>query len=105
MAKTESRYTFPDLEGREVLYRGRRYIAFAVSSEQPFEDAEDDGDFVIYDGLYDAVSAIGRRDEKGIYGELAFSHVEIEIEPAPNMRDFVQAAAKAQASYHRETVG
>ena len=105
MAKTESRYTFPNLEGREVLYRGRRYIAFAVSSEQPFEDAEDDGDFVIYDGLYDAISVIGRRDEKGISGGLAFSHVEIEIEPASNMRDFVQAAVKVQACYQRETVG
>ena len=99
------RYTFPDLTGRDILYRGRRYIAFSVSSDERIEEDMGDYDFVIYDGLYDAVSTFGRRDEKGVYGKLAFSHVEIEIEPASNMRDFVQAAVKVQACYQRETVG
>jgi hypothetical protein len=99
------RYTFPDLTGRDILYKGRRYIAFSVSPRERIEEGMDDYDFVIYDGLYDGVAAFGRHDEKGVYGKLAFSHVEIEIEPASNMRDFVQAAIKAQACYQRETVG
>ena len=49
-----SSYTFPDLRGYKILYKGRRYIALAVSKEQPLDIYGDDEDFVVWDGLYDA---------------------------------------------------
>lgn len=96
------RYTFPDLTGRDILYKGRRYIAFSVSPRERIEEGMDDYDFVIYDGLYDGVAAFGRHDEKGVYGKLAFSHVEIEIETTETIQEFVKAAAKEQEQYHRD---
>lgn len=96
------RYTFPDLTGRNILYKGRRYIAFSVSLEERIEDGMGDYDFVIYDGLYDAVSAFGRRDSVGVHGELAFSSVQVEIETTVTVREFVKAAAKEQEQYHRD---
>lgn len=103
---SKSRYSFPKvLDELKCLYKGRRYRAYAVGRETPFDDYHESGNFIIYDGLYDGVSAVGTATEEKVVGELAFSHVGIEIPEAQNMREFVKAASKEQEDYHRTTVG
>ena len=103
---SNSRYSFPkELEALKCLYKGRRYRAYAVSRENPYDDHHESGNFIIYDGLYDSVSAVGTITEEKVVGELAFSHVELEIPEAQNMREFVKVASKEQENYFRTTVG
>lgn len=103
---SNSRYSFPkELEALKCLYKGRRYRAYAVSRENPLDRYHELGNFIIYDGLYDGVSAVGTITQEKVVGELAFSHVEIEIPEAQNIREFVKAASKEQEDYHRTTVG
>jgi hypothetical protein len=95
---------FPELGDRSVLFKGRRYIAFSVSESLPFEGYESDYDFVVWDGLYDAAAAVGNLSDDGsVTGELAFSHVEIEVERCESMREFVQRVRKAQERYFRDS--
>ncbi len=95
---------FPELGNRPVLFKGRRYIAFSVSKLQPFEGYESDYDFVVWDGLYDAAAAFGKIAGDGsVSGELAFSHVEIEVEGCASMREFVQRVRKAQERFFRDS--
>ena len=98
-------YTFPDFAGHTILYKGRRYIALAVSKEHPLDIYGEDENFVVWDGLYDAAVSVGKIHPDGVIeGELAFSHVTIEVEDAKSMRDFVNNAKKSQETYFKECV-
>ena len=97
-----SSYTFPDLRGNKILYKGRRYIALAVSKEHPLDIYGEDENFVVWDGLYDAAVSVGKiRPDGVIEGELAFSHVTIGVEDAKSMRDFVANTKKSQETYFK----
>ena len=104
MEDSKPKHIFPDLSGRQILYNGRRYIAFAVSAAAPFDGYETDYNFVIWDGMYDAEVAVGMvMDDGTVTGELAFSHVEIEIPTSKSMSEFVRRTRKAQERFFRES--
>lgn len=100
-----SKYTFPVLTSHKILYKGRRYLAFSVSIASPFEDYEEHADFVVWDGLYDAALAYGsiNKDNGNYDGGLEFSHVEIEIDTSPNIKEFVKNTAKAQLRFFKDS--
>lgn len=95
-------YQFPDLTGRNLLFKGRRYVVIEVSKQNPFEIYGDDEDFVVWDGLYGGAAAVGRLSPDGVYsGELAFSHVAIEVDDANTISDFVKNVKKAEEYYFK----
>ena len=97
------KYNFPNLSNYKIIYKGRRYIAFQISKLIPFESMEYFADFVVWDGLYDAAVSYGIINSKGVFeGRLAFSHVEIEIDSAENIRDFVQNSRKSQMLFFKD---
>lgn len=96
------KYLIPDLTDRQLLYKGRRFVAIVVGRDDPFELFGDDYDFVVWDGLYGGVAAVGNVKADGNYsGALAFSHVEIEVEDAKTMSEFVKNARKAEEFYFK----
>lgn len=97
------KYNFPNLSNHKIIYKGRRYIAFQISQLNPFETMEDFADFVVWDGLYDAAVSYGTINAKSDFeGELAFSHVEIEIDTSKNIRDFVKNSIRSQLRFFKE---
>ncbi|MBM4077098.1 MAG: hypothetical protein FJ267_15820 [Planctomycetes bacterium] len=95
-------YTFPNFSHHTILYKGRRFIAIAVSKEKPFEHFGDDEDFVVWDGLYGGVASRGTITNDGVYrGGLAFSHVEIDVDDASSIREFVKNTNKAEEFYFK----
>ena len=98
-------YTFPDLSNREVLYKGRRFVVFAVSKKRPFDGYGEDGkcDFVVWDGKDPAeVISCGKVTRQGVFrGSLAFSHVDIDVDDAPSPREFVANSQKKAESYFK----
>jgi hypothetical protein len=99
-------YKQPVLAGHRVLYKGRRFIAFEINKQFPFESFEDRFQFAIFDGLYDATLAVGVINQNGSYqGELAFSIIEITIPPCKTLRDFLDLAIKEQGAYFRTCGG
>lgn len=98
-----SNYSFPNLTTFEVIYNGRRYKAFRVSESKPFDGFEDDANFVVWDGLYDAAVSFGTVSAEGRFsGFLAFSNVEIEIDSSANVSDFVKKTSKAQLRFFKD---
>ncbi len=96
-------YSFPTLNGHKVLYKGRRYLAFSVSKSYPFEDFESMASFVIWDGKYGAVFAMGKINLDGSYvGELGASHVSIDIAKKRSLREFLDEAIKTQERYFKD---
>ncbi len=99
-----SKYNFPNLSVFEVIFNGRRYKAFKVSKSNPFKGFEDDSDFVVWDGLYDAAVSYGTISTNGAYnGFLAFSHVEIEIDSSSNIGEFVRNSSKEQLRFFKDS--
>ena len=95
-------YQFPDLTGRNLLFKGRRYIVIEVSKEDPFDIFGDDEDFVVWDGLNWGAAAAGKLTSGGVTcGRLVFSHVEIEVDDATRISDFVKNVRKAQEYYFK----
>ena len=95
-----TKYTFPDLTDLAVIASGRRYKAFRVSKLEPFNGYEDDFDFVVWDGLYDAAVSCGHISSTGMFkGALVFSHVEIEIGPCMSVSEFIAETKKAQLKF------
>lgn len=96
------KYNFPDFSGYKILYKGRRFVAIAVSKKHPFEHYGDDEDFVVWDGLYDGVASCGKILKSGIFkGQLAFSHVDIDVNDAKSIREFVKNTVKAEEYYFK----
>jgi hypothetical protein len=99
-----SKYTFPDLSSFPILYKGRRYIAFSVSKTNHFSGMEEYADFVVWDGLYDAAVSYGVITGNGMYdGFLAFSHVEIEVDSATTISEFVKNSSSAQLQFFKDS--
>ena len=102
-------YEFPDLSNREVLYKGRRFVVFAVNKERPFDGYGEDGecDFVVWDGKDPAgVISCGKVTSQGVFrGSLGwFSHVDIDVDDAPSPREFVANSHK-KAEWYFKTIG
>ncbi len=99
---------FPDLSNREVLYKGRRFVMFAVSAERPFDGYGEDGncDFVVWDGGDPTgVISYGTVTRQGVFrGALAFSHVDIDVDDAPSPREFVANSHK-KAEWYSKAIG
>jgi len=99
-----SKYSFPNLNAFEVIFNGRRYKAFMVSKSKPFKGFEDDSDFVVWDGLYDAAVSYGTISTNGTYnGFLAFSHVEIEVDSSADIGEFVRNSSKEQLRFFKDS--
>ena len=102
--KKKPMYTFPDLSNREVLYKGRRFVVFAVSAERPFDGCGQDGgcDFVVWDGKDAGVISCGKVTRQGVFrGSLAFSHVDIDVDDASSPREFVSNSHKKAEWYFK----
>lgn len=98
------KYKFPNLSNHKIIYKGRRYVAFEINQLNPFESMEEFADFIVWDGLYDATVSYGIINSKGEFkGRLAFSHVEIEIDLAENIRDFVKKSIKSQMIFFKDS--
>jgi hypothetical protein len=99
-----TKYTFPDLTDVVVIASGRRYKAFRVSKSKPFNGFEDDCDFVVWDGLYDAVVSCGQISSTGVFkGSLIFSHVELEVGPCESINDFIAETKRAQLKFFSDS--
>ncbi len=97
-----SKYNFPDLSNFEILFNGRRYKAFKISKDKPFNGEEEYADFVIWDCLYDAEVANGIITNGKFSGFLSFSHVEIEVDSATDISTFVKNSSNAQLQFFKD---
>lgn len=97
-------YMFPDLSCYNIIFNGRRYKAFMISKGSPFQGYEDYAEFLVWDGVYDALVAYGNISADGEYeGFLAFSHIELDVNSASTISEFVKNTKKAQEWYFKAT--
>ena len=98
-----AKYQFPDLSGFEILYKGRRYIAFSINESHPFNDMEDVANFVVWDGYHNGAVSHGVINQDGTCtGELSFSHVNIVVKASKTIKEFVENTKISQERFFKD---
>jgi hypothetical protein len=76
----KSRYTNPKLQGHKVIYRGKRYWAFEISNEYPYESYEESCAIIIFDKLYGGIAAwVNQLSDNTYKGDIPYSQQCIDI--------------------------
>ena len=85
-----------------MLYRGRRYWVFEVSSDKPFEGQEDFYDIVFWDGLYGAVITGGSTGIDGVIrGSVQYGQGGIDVS-GKTVKEFVDDCVNTCAWINKE---
>jgi len=103
--KKKTTYQFPDISKDQILYKGRRYLMFAIDPEHPFSGFEKNFTCVVWDGSMGVELAVGNINANGkYYGELTCSHVGIDVPESETPKEFVSWAA-SQNDWYFKSVG
>ena len=85
----DSKYIAPALDEHKILYKGKRYWAFEIDKDHPYENYEHDCSIIIFDKLCGGVAAWCERLSNGQFsGYMPYSQQSIEIE-RKTIRDLV----------------
>ena len=88
-------YIYPELNGHKVLYKGKRFWVFEISSEFPFEGREEYFDVIVYDKyLGGAMAGAKKNTTKGYEGDIFDTLQTIEIS-GRTPTDLIDSAIKA----------
>lgn len=93
----QSGYAYPSLAGHNVLYKGRRYWVFEISSKNPYEGFEADCNTLVYDKSLDTPVAYCERNKDGsITGYMDFGQASIDVsgKDAKDLVESVKATAR-----------
>jgi hypothetical protein len=97
------KYTFPNPAPGLLLYRGRRFRAYDLDPNVCSDEFGNEGNILVWDGLYDTALAIGTRESTGkIRGGLAFTPVEVEV-GGNDWREFLKDCRSKQAQFFKDS--
>jgi hypothetical protein len=79
MSISKSKYIYPALKGHKILYKGKRFWVFEVSSEFPFEGYEEYCNLIVYDKEGGCAVAGAHKTSKGYQGSIIGPQNSFEI--------------------------
>ena len=102
---TKSKYTFPNFGDHAVVYNGRRYKVVEFLNDSPIESfSKSDGDYLMWDGLYDGHIAMIRRMSDGAFHCELNAHVSLEYD-YPTIQEAVKGLAREMDMYSKACSG
>ena len=102
MNSSKSNYIYPELNGHKVLYKGKRFWVFEISSEFPFEGHEDNCDVIVYDKDLGGAMAGAKKTTKGYEGDIFNILYTIEISgetPTELIDSAIEAWRRAEKNF------
>ena len=79
MSISKLKYIYPILKGHKILYKGKRFWVFEISSEFPFEGYEENCDLIVYDKECGSAMAGAQKTPKGFEGSIIGPQNSYEI--------------------------
>jgi len=79
MTDSKSKYIYPDLNGHKILYKGKRFWVFEISSEFPFKGMEEFYQVIVYDKEYGWDIAGAQKNANGYSGSLIGPQESVEV--------------------------
>lgn len=104
MASKKSKYIYPDLNGHKVLYKGKRFWVFEISSEFPFNGMEEFCQIIVYDKEYGCEIAGAENSANGYYGSLIGPQNSVEVF-GKSPEGLVDSVIAASRNYEKNFAG
>ena len=101
---TSSKYIYPDLKGHNVLYKGKRFWVFEISSEFPFEGYEEFCQVIVYDKEFGTEIASAVKNSNGYSGSLIGPQYDVEVS-GETPTELLDSAIDAFRNYERHFAG
>ena len=104
MTSIKSKYTYPDLSGHKILYKGKRFWVFEISSEFPFKGMEEFCQIIVYDKEYGCEIAGAASSANGYYGSLIGPQDSVEVSGSSPV-ELLDSVIRAMRNYEKHFAG
>ncbi len=104
MLPPKSKYIYPNLNGHKVLYKGKRFWVFEISTEFPFNGMEKFCQVIVYDKEYGCEIAEANNSANGFSGSLIGPQESVEVS-ASTPEDLVDSVIYASRKYEKHFAG
>jgi len=104
MSSPTSKYIYPDLNGHKVLYKGKRFWVFEISSEFPFNGMEEFCQVIVYDKEYGCEIAEANNSADGYCGSLIGPQESVEVSGSSAV-ELVDSVIYASRNYEKHFAG
>ena len=79
MNSPQTKFIYPDLSGHKILFKGKRFWVFEISSEFPFKGMEKFCNVIVYDKKYGCEIAGAKNSTNGYSGSLMGPQEFVEV--------------------------
>ena len=104
MNASKSDYIYPDLNGHKVLYKGKRFWVFEISSEFPFNGMEEFCQVIVYDKEYGCEIAGAENSTNGYFGSLIGPQESVEVSGGSPV-ELLDSVIYASRNYEKHFAG
>ena len=104
MTLPKSKYIYPDLNGHKILYKGKRFWVFEISSEFPFKGMEEFCQIIVYDKEYGCEIAGADNSTNGYSGSLIGPQESVGVS-GNSPTELLESVINAFRNYERHFVG
>lgn len=104
MKTPKSTYIYPDLKGHKVLYKGKRFWMFEISSEFPYKGYEEFSQVIVYDKNQGSEIAGAKNNTKGYSGSLIGPQESVKVSGESTV-DFLDSVIHALRNYEKHFAG
>jgi len=104
MSNSKSNYTYPDLNGHKILYKGKRFWVFEISPEFPFEGQEKNCEVIVYDKEYGCEIAGATINPSGYSGSLIGPQELVEVS-GDSPEDLLDSVIELSRLYEKHSSG
>lgn len=104
MTSPKPKYTYPDLKGHKVLYKGKRFWVFEISSQFSFNGMEEFCKVIVYDKEFGCEIAGADNSANGYAGTLIGPQECVEVSGSSPV-ELVESVINASRNYEKHFAG
>lgn len=104
MNSKKSKYIYPELSGHKVLYKGKRFWVFEISSDFPFNGMEEFCTVIVYDKEYGCEIAGAEYSVNGYCGSLIGPQDSVEVS-GRSPAELLDSVIRASRNYEKHFAG
>jgi hypothetical protein len=102
--KNKINYFYPEITGNKILYKGKRFWIFEISSEFPFQGYEEFSEIIVFDKHAGSEMAAAKKTADGYEGSLIGPQESVGVS-GNSPTELLESVINAFRNYERHFVG
>ena len=103
-AKNKISYFYPEIKGNKILYKGKRFWIFEISSEFPFQGYEKFSEIIVFDKHTGSEMAAAKKTANGYDGSLIGPQESVGVSGNSPI-ELLESVINAFRNYERHFAG